>query len=122
MPEYLKENEHPVNQAAKKVLKNPDPSMLYCLQAADESLKYGKIQLERQISYQLQENLEAFLAEWSPKNALNFLLGGHDLLSEFPENPNLEDIATVVLEHLHSRLSATLIGYPRPRDLPANFR
>ena len=38
MKEYLEENNHPVNQIAKKVLKNPDPSLLYCLQAAKEGV------------------------------------------------------------------------------------
>jgi excisionase family DNA binding protein len=41
MKEYLKENEMLVNQVAKKVLKNPDPSLLYCLskglRAAEET-------------------------------------------------------------------------------------
>ena len=123
MPEYLKENEHPVNQAAKKVLKNPDPSLLYCLQAADEAIKTGKLKVRYP---HLIENLEAFLALWSPENALKFLLGEgdqeHDLMSDFPKKPDLLSLGSAVLEQLHSRLSAELIGYPRPRDLPANFR
>jgi hypothetical protein len=118
MSEYLKENNHPLNQAAKKVLKNPDYSLLYCLQAAHEALMEGLVKPYRRISYQLQENLEALLFLWGPDETMEFLLdlegddGEQDLLSEFPENLNLEDVAVIVLEHLHSRLIAEMEGYP----------
>jgi hypothetical protein len=119
MTEYLKENEMPVNQAAKKVLKNPDPSLLYCLQAAQEALETGKLQVRYP---HLLDNLEVFLALWSPEGAMKFLEGEHDLIRDFPKKPDLLSVGIAVLEQLHSRLSAELIGYPRPRGLPANFR
>ena len=71
---------------------------------------------------QLLDNLEVFLAEWSPENAMKFLEGEHDLMRDIPENSDLLDVGHAVLQQLHSRLTAELIGYPRPKDLPANFR
>lgn len=118
MSEYLKENDLQVNQSAKKVLNNPDPSLLYCLQAALVAIEAGELKP----TYQLRENLEALLYEWSPKGAMELLEGEHDLIRDFPKNPNLAQVANAVLQQLDSRLSAELIGYPRPRDLPANFR
>ena len=119
MSEYLKENEIPVNMAAKKVLKTPDHSLLYCLQAAQLAIDLGELKVLRPA---LQENLEVRLFEWSPGKAMEFLEGEHDLIRDFPEKPDLASLGNAVLQQLDSRLSAELIGYPQPRDLPANFR
>ena len=94
MKEYLKENEMPVNQAAKKVLKNPDPSLLYCLQAAQLVIDLGELKVLRPA---LRENLEVMLAEWSPENAMAFLEGEHDLIRDFPKKLNLAELANAVL-------------------------
>ena len=112
MSEYLKENEHPVNQVAKKVLKNPAPDVLYCFQAADEAIKTGLVKLDRRISYELQLNLEHLMYVWNPQNAMKFLLGEHNLLTDFPKKPNLLGVGGAVLDQLHSRLTAEVEGYP----------
>ena len=119
MSEYLKENDMPVNQEAKRVLSNPDPSLLYCLQAAQEAVDKGLVKV---LNPALSENLEYMLAQWSPKGAMEFLEGEHDLVRDFPKKPDLQSVGNAVLQQLDSRLSAELEGYPRPRDLPANFR
>ena len=119
MPEYLKENEHPVNQIAKKVLKKPDSSLLYCFQAALEAVENQVVKL---LQPDLLENLEALMYLWSPKEAMELLEGEHNLLSDLPQKPNLAQLASAILEQLHRRLSATMEGYPRPNRLPANFR
>lgn len=118
MSEYLKENEHPVNQVAKKVLKNPAPDVLYCFQAADEVIKESLVKLDRRISYELQLNLEHLMYVWNPKNAMKFLLvpegedWEHDLIGDMPKNPDLEDVAVAVIEQLHDQLTAKVEGYP----------
>lgn len=118
MSEYLKENDIQVNQEAKKVLNNPDPSLLYCLQAADLAVTMGLLKL----TPALLENLEYMLALWSPEGAMEFIAGEHDLVRDFPKKPTLQEVANAVLQQLGSRLSAELEGHPRPRDLPANLR
>ena len=119
MPEYLKENEHPVNQAAKKVLKKPERNQLYCLQAALKAVIDQKLEL---LNPDLQDHLELLLYQGKPKETMEFLEGEHNLQSDLPEKPDLAQLASVILEQLHSRLSATMEGYPKPNRLPANFR
>jgi len=130
MQEQLPENEHELNQLSKKLLKkvkqDPEPRMLYHLQLAKWGLESGKAESLRN---GLRENLESLLYEWSPKEAQKFLLQGdeesqEDLLAGL-EKKYLNDplyVSLALLEHLDSRLSATLPGYPRARDLPAGFR
>jgi len=131
MPELLPENEHSLNQIAKRLLKkvkqDPDPNLLYCLQLAKWGLESGQAESLRD---GLRENLESLLFEWSPEKAQEFFLKGdgqeeEDLLQNLEKKP-LENeplyLSVVLLEHLDSRLSASLVGYPRPRDLPTNFR
>lgn len=123
MKELLPENEDELNQLAKKALKSVkadvEPNMLYCLQLAKWSLESGKVEI---LNDQLGENLDALLYLWEPKNAMEFLLGEHDLLKDLPKNWKPLDLAVAVLNQLDSRLTEYLEGYPRPRDLPANFR
>jgi hypothetical protein len=130
MHEQLPENQHELNQLAKKLLKDvkqrPEPNMLYCLQLAKWGLESGKVESLRD---GLRENLESLLFEWSPEKAQKFILQGdeeseEDLLAGL-EKKYLNDplyLSVALLEHLDSRLSATLPGYPRARDLPAGFR
>ena len=122
MKERLPENNRPINRIAKEAMKraqySPDPSLMYCLQAAYECIQRGIIETRYP---QLSENLEALMYQWSPKNVIKFLQGEHDLVTDLPKGPLVGDVASAVLEQLHSRLSATLPGYPRPRHLPANF-
>ncbi|PKN63261.1 MAG: hypothetical protein CVU57_20360 [Deltaproteobacteria bacterium HGW-Deltaproteobacteria-15] len=125
--EPVKENLSQLNLLAKKLLKkageDPSPDSLYCLQLAMWGLESGNLESDQP---GLRENLESLLYLQEPKKALKFLEGPdqHDLLRDLPkeERNNPLSLALVVLEQLHSRLSAELPGYPRPRDLPANFR
>lgn len=125
--EPLKENLQLLNQLSKKLLKkageDPSPRSLYCLQLALWGLESGNLESNQP---GLRENLESLLYQFSPKRAMEILEGPdrHDLLKDLPkeERDNPLSLALVVLEQLHSRLSAELPGYPRPRDLPANFR
>jgi len=128
MTEPVKENLSPLNFLAKKLLKkageSPSPRSLYCLQLAMWGLESGNLETNQP---GLRENLESFLWQFSPRRAMEILEGPdrHDLLRDLPkeERENLVSLTLVVLEQLHSRLSAELPGYiRRPRDLSANFR
>jgi hypothetical protein len=122
MKESLQANKAPFNQLAKRELlaqKLPyDPSLLYCLQAAKQALKAGEVKALNRSLPQHLDNLEGQPQE----QAWQWLENDHDLQSDLPENPELSDLAEATLEQLHSRLSATLPGYPKPNELPANFR
>ena len=130
MHEQLPENKHELNQLAKKLLKkvnqDPEPRLLYHLQLAKWAFESGKVESLRD---GLRENLEALLYQWSPEKAQKFLLEGNgqeeDVLNGLEKEPLEKDplyLSVALLEHLDSRLSATLPGYPRARDLPAGFR
>ena len=117
-------NEDPVNQLAKESLQSvkekPSANQLHCLQLAKWGLESGKV--EAKDLYQLQQNLDALMYEWNPQKALKFLLNDHDLASDLKEEKSAKMRAFVILDQLDNRLTETLVGYPRPRDLPANFR
>ena len=121
--EPLPQNNRTINRISKQTLKrahhSPDPSCLYCLQTAKWSIEKGFIKTRFP---QLEINLDALLYEWSPKIAMRLLEGEHNLMSDLPKDPTAAMIGAAVLEQLHSRLAATLPGYPGARDLPANFR
>ena len=120
MAEFLPENDHPLNQASKKALlqakQQPEPGWLYCLQLAKWGLENPIVDCRFP---SLQDNLEAMLYLWEPKEALEFLIKG-----EYPEdycNP-LNDVegngvwplslAVAIIESLHSSLVAKANGYP----------
>lgn len=128
MKELIPENEDPLNQSAKKALKevkeSPEPSLLYCLQLAEWGLKSGQVKV---LQTGLQANLEALMCQWSPKGAMEFLTvndsGDEENVLAYAEGDESPlNLAVVILNQLDSRLSASLPGYPSPRDLPANFR
>ena len=109
MPELLKENQSPVNQACRKALKKvgaeSDPEMLYCLQLVRWTLESGKIKLQLtsntigsffvQRSYEMLDTLDALQWLWKPETAMRFLEMGDgegewfDILGqvENPEDP-----------------------------------
>ena len=127
MKESIPENKSRLNQLAKKALQkvkeSPDPSLMYALQLAQWSLESGKLEAD----LQLRDNLESFLYLWEPKQVQE-LLEQNDLGDEVDPLSLVDDpndpvsLAAGVLENLHSALSARLPGYPRPRELPMNFR
>jgi len=130
MKELLPENRHSLNQLSKKLLKkakqDPAPNMLYSLQLAKWGLDSGQVESLRD---GLQENLESLLYEWSPEKAQEFLLKGEEeeeenLLAGL-EKKHLSDplyLSVALLEHLDSRLSASLVGYPRPNQQHLGLR
>ncbi|MBW1800957.1 MAG: hypothetical protein JRJ85_09520 [Deltaproteobacteria bacterium] len=129
MMEILKANSDELNQLSKQFLKEigqyPDPSLLYCLQLGKWGIESGKLEVRYPA---LLENLESFLYQWNPDEAMKFLTVNdsgdeEDILSYLgSDEPSPLNLAIVILEQLNSRLTATLPGYPKPRDLPANFR
>ena len=129
MHEQLPENQHELNQLAKKLLKkvkqDPDPRLLYHLQLAKWALESGKAESLRD---GLRENLESLLYEWSPEKAQKFLLNGNgeelSLLKGVKQALRNDPLylAVLLLEHLDSRLSASLVGYPRPNQQHLGLR
>lgn len=119
MKEFWPANRSQQNQDAKKLLNrvnvSPDPSQLYVLQLARWAVDEGLLDVHRS---DLVENLDQFLAG-NQDQVWEFLLasGDLDLGSDAPINA-----AVNVLGHLDSRLGEQRPGYPRARDLPANYR
>jgi hypothetical protein len=106
MREELPQNNHPLNQRAKKYLKDPDPSMLYCLQLVEEQWEAGKVPLNNvrgQYVYPFFEEM----AGREPKRAWSLLQRDGDLADQ-RELPTIsaDDLAWRVVDHLTSMLEA----------------
>jgi hypothetical protein len=117
MEELLVENRMLINVLAKAALRKenflPENNLLYCLQVAKWALDHGKLAVWDRVRYQLSENLNALLYLTQPADAMLYLEGEHDLMADFENlNPTAKVLAAIVLNQLHSRLSATLPGYP----------
>jgi hypothetical protein len=120
----VKANQNKFNQLAKESLKSKkyplDHDLLYSLQVAKWALEKGKLEVlnDRILSY-----LDNLLYDWNQDKAWAYLEPeDHFLLNDLGNDHSPENVALVVLTNLDYRLKETVDGYPRPRDLPANFR
>jgi len=114
--EYLAENELPFNQLSKKALKQvgqvPDPNGLYWLQLVDWALEAEELVLDRsdpRVPSLL--NMLDLLRHSDPK------LVKECLVADPQKEWHPVDLAWQVLDHLDSRLSASLSNYPRANPL-----
>jgi len=127
MPEQIRENELPLNQKAKQALRtmkvSPDPGGLYLLQLVQECVDRGYIEFQMSSPHAkgiLLENLENLYtckhAEVMRVFQENNLGDPVELVPPGPVNP--KQLACEALQQLHSRLTASLPGYPvaSPRD------
>ena len=122
MPEHVPENQHPLNQRAKALLKqakaDPEPSVLYVYQLLDWSLEQDNLDLREKFRDQLSQAVFD-LSGLDPKVAMNILLNPpgepqSDQVS-LPDNA-LDDLSPVeaaqeLFETLHSQLQARNPNY-----------
>jgi hypothetical protein len=115
MPEPLKANLTPINLLAKKHLNqlnwSPDPHHLYCLQLAQWALFENKVDLHWRAD-RLPEYVNSFLSGGDPEKVADFLEGEHNMLYDVDPKVSAEELASVILEHLHDRLVAEMDYYP----------
>jgi hypothetical protein len=116
MPEYLKENEHPLNQQSKKVLLllklKPQDTDLYLLQLLRECVDRNLVNLPGPYSAQsgLREFLDAFYT-WSPERVQQVFEqdSGGNSVEVYPEGPaNPGKFGQALIDQLDSRLTAAV--------------
>ena len=118
MAEWMKANEHPVNQKAKSLLLKakvkPYPAQLYILQLAQWGLESADLPL---LHLDLPAEVEALLGREDQEAVLKWLVPPEEnrLEMELPKAKSPEDGAWEVLDQLHISLGASVDGYPRPR-------
>ena len=72
----------------------------------------------------LQDHIERLMYVEEPKEAMDFMgLEDHDLVGEIKREKDQSalNMAVVILEHIHSRLTDQVDGYPGPA-FPKNLR
>lgn len=106
MRETVSQNNHPLNQAAKKYLKDPDPSMLYCLQLVEEQWNAGRVPLNNVRGQYVHPFFEE-MAGLEPKRAWSLLQRDGDLADQ-RELPTIkaDELAWRVVDQLTSMLEA----------------
>ncbi len=122
MPEeYLPENNHELNQMCKAALRKakqvPEETGLYWLQLVEWARESGELQLNNP---DMAVFLDLLLRQ-KPKVVMDFLTkenpeDGEDdeVLVAEQKDWNPVDLASKILDHLDSRMSAELEDYPAP--------
>ena len=128
MPEFHPENNDPLNQAAKRLLKeageSPNPGALYLVQLMRWSLDEGKDGLRYELRDRVEQSVDVLLGA-KPADAMKYLVqaktGWPDevrLEVSDLDGLNPEEAAQELLESLHSLMTETVPDYPIAAPLP----
>ena len=128
MPELHPENNAPLNQAAKQLLKQagqvPRQNALYVVQLMQWSLENDLDDLKPVLRDRISDSVESLLGA-PPKEAMFYLVqapsgdqGEVSLSERSLEGLNPDEAATALLQHLHEKMSETVPGYPIAAPLP----
>lgn len=107
--DWLPQNRHPINQAAKQHLGTAaDPGLPYLLQLAEKGLNDPDLGVSPAQRRMMATQLEA-LKGMAPKAAMRFL-APPDNEPDLPSDP--KEAAIAAAQQLDSRMTAMVQGYP----------
>jgi len=129
MTEMEKANKLPVNLEALRWLKEagqkPDHSILHSTQLMEWALDSGEYEPRDDLRWPIMDSLET-LKGADPQKAMDYLTltdSGDVGISrkELSQAETPEEAAAMLIECLHSKLQATVSGYPRPPQVPLSL-